>query len=105
MPRVPRVSMVHVKFDPQATCTVNGTLCDNYSKQANYLWINKVMKYCVIIYQSLVKTWPERQVRQKRLSTERVKIDLFTRRYVQTERISTRVNSNVSPFASLSLKK
>jgi len=33
-----------------------GTRCDNYYIQANYLWFDDVMKYYVIIYQSLVKT-------------------------------------------------
>ncbi|GBO40235.1 hypothetical protein AVEN_70570-1 [Araneus ventricosus] len=27
-----------VKTDRSATCTINGTLCRNYAKQANYLW-------------------------------------------------------------------
>lgn len=62
-----------VKTDCSATCTTDGTRCDNYSIQANYLWIDNVMKYCVIIYQSLVKTsngLNEKLI--KRLGMERV---------------------------------
>jgi len=33
-----------------------GNFSNNYYIQANYLWIDDVMKYYVIIYQSLVKT-------------------------------------------------
>ena len=43
------------RTDRSATCTTSGTRCDNYSKQDNCLWIDDVMKYCVVIYQFLVK--------------------------------------------------
>ncbi|GBM65488.1 hypothetical protein AVEN_223585-1 [Araneus ventricosus] len=57
VPRVPSMKyVVHtnrkVKNDRIATCSMNGTLCFNYSKQANNLWVDDTMKYCVIIYQS-----------------------------------------------------
>ncbi|GBN96856.1 hypothetical protein AVEN_207979-1 [Araneus ventricosus] len=48
--------MVHsnrkVKTDHSATCAMNGTLRDNYAKQANCLWVDDIYKYCGIIYQS-----------------------------------------------------
>lgn len=51
-----------VQLSIQATCAMNDTPRDNYAKQANYLWVDDVMKYCVIICISIFSQnikWPE----------------------------------------------
>ncbi|GBN65258.1 hypothetical protein AVEN_46436-1 [Araneus ventricosus] len=62
VPRVPSMKhVVHtngihtnrkVKNGRIATCSMNGTLCVNYAKQANNLRVDDTTKYCVIIYES-----------------------------------------------------